>query len=278
MITEVLYVHTMKNNLLSIGQLLYKGFNMNLHDGTMEIFDRMQKKILKAKISENRTFQVKLGAFDSQCLNAETKSDESWLWHMRYGHLNFKDLNLLHAKDMVTGLPQVRIPKSVCDHCMISKQTRASFSNYTPTRANDLLHVVYSDVCGPFEVPSLGGNRFFVSFVDEFSRKMWTYLLKVKSEVFENLKKFTAMTEKQSGKKLKILRTDGGGEFNSREIEAFCTDKGILHEVTTPYTPQQNGVVERRNRTIMNIVRSMLRGKNLLKPYGEKQLSQQHMY
>ena len=139
------------------------------------------------------------------------------------------------------------------------------FSYYTPTKANDLLHVVYYNVCGPFEVPFLGGNRFFVSLVDEFSRKMWTYLLKVKSEVFENLKKFTAMTEKQSGKKLKILRTDGGGEFNSREIEAFCTDKGILHEVTAPYTPQHNGVVERRNRTIMNMVRSMLRGKNLPK-------------
>ena len=213
---------------------------------------------------------MKLGAFDSQCLNAETKSDESWLWHMRYGHLNFKDLNLIHAKDIVTGLPQVRIPKSVCDHCMISKQTRASFSNYTPTRTNDLLHVVYYDVCGPFEVPSLAGNRFFVSFVDEFSRKMWTYLLKVKSEVFENLKKFTAITEKQSGKKLKIIRKDGGGDFNSREIEAFCTDKGILHEVTAPYTPQHNGVVERRNRTIMNMVRSMLRGKNLPKAlWGE---------
>ena len=128
---------------------------------------------------------------------------------MRYGHLNFKDFNLLHAKDIMTSLPQVRIPKSVCDHCMISKQTRASFSNYTPTRANDLLHVVYSDVCGPFEVPSLGGNRFFVSFVDEFSRKIWTYLLKVKSEVFKNLKKLTTMIEKKSGKKLKILRTDG---------------------------------------------------------------------
>ena len=104
-----------------------------------------------------------------------------------------------------------------------------------------------------------------MSFVDEFSRKIWTYLLKVKSEVFENLKKFTAMTEKQSRKKLKILRTNGGGKFNSIEIEAFCTDKGILHEVTVPYTPQHNGVVERRNRTMMNMVRSMLRGKNLPK-------------
>ena len=189
---------------------------------------------------------------------------------MRYGHLNFKDLNLLHAKNMVTGLPQVRIPKFVCDHCMINKQTRTSFSNYTPTRANDLLHVVYFNVCGPFEVPTLGGNKLFVSFVDEFSMKMWTYLLKVKSEVFENQKKFTAMTEKQSGKKLKILKIDGGGKFNSREIKAFCIDKGILHEVTTPYTPQHNGVVERKSRTIMNKVRSMLKGKNLPKAiWGE---------
>ena len=78
------------------------------------------------------------------------------------------------------------------------------------------------------------------------------------------------MTEKQSRKKLKILRTNGGGKFNSIEIEAFCTDKGILHEVTAPYTPQHNGVVERRNRTIMNMVRSMLKGKNLPKAlWGE---------
>ena len=103
------------------------------------------------------------------------------------------------------------IPKKICDNCLISKQPTTSFSSNTMSKASDVLHVVYSDVCGPFDVPSLGGNRYFVSFVDDLSRKLWLYLIKAKSEVFNIFKRFKALVEKQSRKCIKILRTDGGG-------------------------------------------------------------------
>ena len=179
--------------------------------------------------------------------------------------MNFKDLSLLYSKSMVSGLPQIKVPRNVCDSCLMSKQPRNTFGNHTFNRARDILGVVYSDVCGPFEVISVGGNKYFLSFVDEFSRKLWTYPLKAKSDTFEVFKRFKVYVEKQSGKHVKILRTDGGGEFTSNEMEEFCKSHGIVHEITAPYTPQHNGVAERRNRTIINMVRSMLKEKQLAK-------------
>ncbi|WVY90631.1 hypothetical protein V8G54_036145 [Vigna mungo] len=122
-------------------------------------------------------------------------------------------------------------------------------------RAKEVLHVVYSDVCGPLEELSLGNNRYFVTFVDEYSRMIWLYLIKVKSDVFLVFKNFKLLAENQSGKALKMLRTDGGGEYVSREFKNYCTKNGIQHEITTPYTPQHNVVAERRSRTRLDIAR-----------------------
>jgi transposase InsO family protein len=106
--------------------------------------------------------------------------------------------------------------------------------------------------------------------VDEFTRKIWIYLLKEKSEVFTIFKKFCALAERQCGNHLKILRTDGGGEYNSNDFKLFCEEKGIIHEVTAPYTPQHNGLAERRNRTLLNMARCMLKSKELPKKlWGE---------
>jgi len=123
------------------------------------------------------------------------------------------------------------------------------------------MNVVHSDVCGPLEVPSLGGNKYFISFVDEFSRKAWLYLIKAKSEAFNMFQKFKVLVEKQSRKSMKVLRTDGGGEYTSKVFEKFCEENGIVHEVTAPYTPQHNGLAGRRNRSLLDITRSMLKMK-----------------
>lgn len=114
-----------------------------------------------------------------------------------------------------------------------------------------------------FEVPSLGGNRYFITFVDEFARMMWLYTIKLKSEALEVFKKFKILIEKENDKSIKILRTDGGGEYTSKEFENFRINQGIVHEVKTPYTPQHNGLAERRNITLLNMARSMIKQKNL---------------
>jgi len=140
---------------------------------------------------------------------------------------------------MVTGFTHIAIQKKVCDNCLISKQTKKTFSYYTRSNANDILHV-YSDVYGPFGVSSLGGNRYFVLFVDDFSRKIWSYLLKENGVVFTIFKEFKTLVEKQSGRSLKVLRTNGGGEYTSNEFERFYNGHEVVHEVVAPYTPQHN--------------------------------------
>lgn len=227
------------------------------------MFDQQGKRMLKIPLAQNRTFQVDLSVTESQCMSAEILDSDTWLWHLRLGHLNFKGMNMLRSKGMVRGLPSITIPKKVCENCIFSKQPRSSFSSFTHSRSQNLLDVVYSDCCGPFDTPSLGNNKYFVSFVDEFSRKLWLYMLKLKSEVFETFKIFKSMVEKKSGRSIKIPRTDGGGEFCSTEMSNYCKEHDIVHEITAPYTPQHNGIAERRNMTVLNMVRSMLRSKQL---------------
>lgn len=263
LLSDVLFVPGMKSNLVSIGQLVEKGFKLKCEEGVLELFDQQGKRMLKIPLAQNRTFQVDLSVTESQCMSAEILDSDTWLWHLRLGHLNFKGMNMLRSKGMVRGLPSITIPKKVCENCIFSKQPRSSFSSFTHSRSQNLLDVVYSDCCGPFDTPSLGNNKYFVSFVDEFSRKLWLYMLKLKSEVFETFKIFKSMVEKQTGRSIKILRTDGGGEFCSTEMSNYCKEHGIVHEITAPYTPQHNGIAERRNRTVLNMVRSMLRSKQL---------------
>ena len=130
-------------------------------------------------------------------------------------------------------------------------------------RAKHILELVHSDVFGPLSVPSLGKFVYYVSFIDEFSRNTWIYFLKKKSEVFDRFKEFKALVENQTEKKIKVLMTDNGGEFCSKEFEEFCKKCGIARQKTTPYTPQQNGVAERMNKTLMERARSMLSGAGL---------------
>lgn len=258
-IYEVLYVPIMNNNLLSLGQLLQNGYRMLLEDNALKIFDKKNRFILKTPMLKNKTFKVEIQANQEvNCLSI-TEEGESWLWHKRYDHLNFKSLNRLHDQSMVSGLPKLVAPGRECVGWCISKQPRKSYRNLIHSRTKSALEVVHSDVCGPMEVETLGGNKFFVTFTDEFTRKVWIYLLKKKSQVFRVFRKYKTMVEKQSKLSIQTLRTDGGGEFTSQDFEMFCEQEGIVHEVTPPYTPQHNGTAERLNRSVLNITRSMLK-------------------
>jgi len=170
---------------------------------------------------------------------------------------------MLSEKKMVQGLPKIKLPNEVCDMCCTGKQARNSYHAIVPFNATKKLEVIHSDVCGRFEVKSVGGNRYFVTFIDEFTRKLWIYLLAKKSDVFGVFKKFRLLVQNESGEMISRLRSDGGGEYTSIEFNDFCSSNGINHEVTAPYTPQHNGILERKNRTLVNMIRSMLKQKKL---------------
>ncbi|CAL2269077.1 unnamed protein product [Prunus armeniaca] len=220
---------------------IYENVNsqVKLGDGKLHnvkgkgIISVQTREVAKIKMMANKVFPLIMTSKENYVLKAENV-EESHLWHMRYGHLNQRSLQLLHKKDMVVGLPSIQSEKAICEGCIFGKFHRLPFSQSTwKARA-------------PLELQDDVGL---------FSRT------KVRSILF--FKQFKAYGEKQSGYNLKTLRTDRGGEFTSNEFSEFCKSNGIKRELTASYTPQQNGVAERRNRTIVEMARSMLKAKGL---------------
>jgi transposase InsO family protein len=196
------------------------------------------------------------------CLAAHG-DDEAWLWHARFEHLSFDALKELARHGMVRGLPRIEHVGELCDSCLAGKQRRRSFPKTARYRADEQLELVHSDLCGPITPATHCGRKFFLLLVDDYSRYMWLYLLSSKAEAAAAIRQFKARVETETGKKLKVLRTDRGGEFNSIEFGLYCAKEGVQRHQTAPYSPQQNGVVERRNQTIVGMARSMLKGRNV---------------
>ncbi|GAU22946.1 hypothetical protein TSUD_326740 [Trifolium subterraneum] len=199
-----------------------------------------------------------------------THSNENQLWHQRYGHLSYKGLGVLANKKMVLGLPCVKEPTDKCSNCMKGKQHREAIPKRSLWRASAKLELVHSDICGPITPESNGKKRYFITFINDLTRKTWVYFLNEKSEAFSVFQKFKVMIENATQHKIQSLRTDGGGEYTSTIFNEFCGSQGIRRQLTASYTPQQNGVSERKNRTILNMVRSMLDDKKVPKKFWPK--------
>ena len=142
-----------------------------LENKMLRVFDRNHKLILKSPLSKNRTFKIEIDVIEQKCFTTTVNSEE-WLWHYRFGHLNFRDLIKLNSREMVLGLPQSKPPSEVCDGCLQCKQSRSTFKQNVPIRAKEKLEVIYSDVCGPMQTESLGGNGYFILFIHELTRKV----------------------------------------------------------------------------------------------------------
>nr|KYP65432.1 Retrovirus-related Pol polyprotein from transposon TNT 1-94 [Cajanus cajan]KYP65440.1 Retrovirus-related Pol polyprotein from transposon TNT 1-94 [Cajanus cajan] len=158
---------------------------------------------------------------------------EASLWHQRLSHISEKGLNCLAKMDVLQGLKSAELEK--CSHCMDGKQTRVSFKKHPPSRKSKLLQLIHFDVCGPLKVKSFSGALYFVTFIDDYSRKLWVHALQGKDQVLERFKKFHALVERQSGKKLKRIRTNNGDEYCG-PFDVYCKQHGIAHE-KTPKTP-----------------------------------------
>jgi transposase InsO family protein len=148
---------------------------------------------------------------------------------------------------MARGMPLVDHLDKFCDRCALGKMHRTPFPRISAYRAERVLDLVHGDLCGPITPETPSGNKYFLLVVDDFSRYMWLEVLRSKDEAFRYFKKIKALVETDREVKLRAFRTDRGGEFNSLEFATFCEEAGIRRNTTAPYSPQQNGVVERRN-------------------------------
>ncbi|MCO5613004.1 hypothetical protein L7F22_067277 [Adiantum nelumboides] len=163
---------------------------------------------------------------------------------------------------MVVDLPAIMDLPDVCEACMMGKQHRQPFPQEA-SRAKAPLELVHTDLCGKMNTTALGGSSYFMTLIDDYSRRTWVYFLKGKDEAFAKFKEWHVLVEKESGNKLKKLRSDRGGEFTSSEFADYCKQHGIKLHLTTPHTPQQNGVVERKNCIIVEMAWSMIKSKGL---------------
>nr|GEV49154.1 hypothetical protein [Tanacetum cinerariifolium] len=188
-------------------------------------------------------------------VGSSNELDKSKLWHSRLGHVNKKLIAQLQ-KDRVLESFDFKADDA-CKSCLLGKMTKSPFVG-TCERCEGLLELVYMDVCGTFQSATKDRKRYYVTFIDDFSRYGCVYLIKHKSNTFEVFKKYQNKVENQLGRKIKVLRSDRGGEYLSIEFFDHLKNYGIVSQLTPSKTPQLNGVVERRNRTMLNMVRSMM--------------------
>ena len=267
-ITYVFYIPELRNNLLSVGQLQEKRVAILIQHGECRVYHPKKGLIMQTSMSANRMFilPVRVMPKAPTCFQI-TLEDNTHLWHCRYGHLSFKGLRTLQYKEMVRGLPQLKASSKVCTDCMVGKQHRDAIPKRSLWRASQRLQLVHADICGPIKPVSNSKKRYLISFIDDYSRKVWIYFLTEKSEAFTTFKNYKNLVEKETGAFICCLCIDRGGEFTSLEFNAFCKTNGISRQLTVAYTSQQNGVAEHKNRTIMNMVRSMLSEKQVPKNF-----------
>ncbi|GJX24935.1 retrotransposon protein, putative, ty1-copia subclass [Tanacetum coccineum] len=208
---------------------------------------------------------------DSSMYNVSNKRakinlDSSYLWHCRLGHISKKCIEKLQHEGLLNSTDIQSLGK--CVSCMSGKMARKPYSHQVE-RAKDLLGLIHTDVCGPFKIVSRQGASYFVTFTDDFSRYGYVYLLKHKHEVFETFKVFQKEVENQLGKTIKSLSSDRGGEYMSQQFLDHLKKHGIIAHRTPPYMPQTNGVSERGNRTLLDMVRSMMSQTTLPKSFWD---------
>lgn len=258
LLADVYYIPNLRSNIISLGQATEAGCDIRMVGDKLTLHDKDGKLIVRATRARNRLYKVIMEASVPKCLQVSTQNNCA-RWHARLGHIGVDSMKLMIQKELVLGIPMINIERETCQSCLLRKQTRQVFPQSTSFRATELLELVHGDLCGPISPSTAAKNRYIFVLIDDCSRYMWTILLKEKGEAYEKFKVFKTMVESETKQSIKMFRTDRGGEFTSSEFNRFCEEAGIQRQLTAPYTPQQNGVVERRNRTLMEMTWSLLK-------------------
>nr|GFA97853.1 hypothetical protein [Tanacetum cinerariifolium] len=255
------YAPSIVRGVVSLSCLLDLRFNHTI--ASNGIYVSLNGLFYSIAVSVNSGFKIDMNNNVSRnnnnsifSINKKRKLDlySSYLWHCRLAHIGKTRMQKLQRERLLESINDESFDK--CESCISGKMTKKPFNNNIE-RATDLLGLIHTDVCGPLRHVSRKGVSYFLTFTDDFSRYGYVYLLKHEHEVFENFKVFKSEVELQLEKKIKALRSDRGGEYLSQEFKDYLSKKEIVQHLTSPYTPQQNGVSERRNRTLLDMVRSM---------------------
>lgn len=264
---DVLYVPGVNTNLLSVGSLADLGHNILFTSKHCMIFDSSFQQLLLQAHRDPRSKLYKLAETQHPSSTSalavqhtpHVSVETADLWHRRLAHVNRQSLYHMTNKHLVNGVPKIPYIKHHCDNCALGKSHRQSFPKLRTTFTNGPLQLIHSDLCGPFPTTTRSNCKYILTFIDDFSRKSWLYFLTHKSQTLSYFTKFKALVETPQ-QKIKAIRTDRGGEYVSNDFIRFCSTHGIHHQLTAGYSPEQNGVAERRNRYLLEGIRSTILG------------------
>ncbi|GJY10009.1 putative ribonuclease H-like domain-containing protein [Tanacetum coccineum] len=270
---NVYFCKELKYNLFSVSQICDKKNNVLFTDTECLVLSSDFKLLDESQVllrvpRKDNIYSVDLKSVvptkGLTCLFAKATIDESNLWHRRLGHINFKNMNKLVRGNLVRGLPSKIFENDhSCVACQKGKQHKASCKAKLVNSISKPLHMLHMDLFGPTNVKSLMKKSYCLVVTDDFSRFSWVFFLATKDETSGILKTFITEIENQLDHKVKVIRCDNGTEFKNSVMNQFCKIKGIKREFTVARTPQQNGIAERRNRTLIEAARTMLVDSNL---------------
>lgn len=259
-IENVYYVSGLKYSLLSVSQICDNGNEVKFLLEKCIVTNLVTKKVILTARRQKNIYITDLETAqedDLTCLSAQ--SEDANLWHRRLGHVSSSLLDKLVSRDLVCGLPRLKFSDDkVCDACVKGKQTRSSFMSKKQVSFSRSLKLIHMDLCGPMRIQSRGGKKYILVIVDDYARFTWTMFLRSKEETYDVLTIFIKMIQAKLNCKIAGIKSDHGTEFENAKLDNFCAKNGIHHDFSAPRTPQQNDVMERKNRTLVDIAEQCL--------------------
>ena len=262
---NVLYVPSFSSNLLSVKKLVMDDFDIYFGKSTCRIM-KNEEILACARIGPDShdLYGIQVVA-EKACAVMDPKSNAhgpncEHVWHKRFGHRNLTAVRDLAAKDLASGIviKKCGVCNEICESCVKGKLFRAPFPKEAERKSNAPLDLIHTDVCGPMQALTPGGKRYVITLIDDYSRYTYVYFMHKKNEASSIIKRFVKMAKTQFNKTLKCIRSDRGREYVNKNLRRFLQDNGIKIEYTATYTPEQNGVAERKNRSLLEMARCML--------------------
>lgn len=260
-IDEVLYVPELENNLFAVNRATDKGYVMMTNDRSCKFVKCNEVCAVAERIGDSYYLELRYKYEYETASTATLLQNDLNEWHKRLAHQNFTYVKDILQKHNV-NVKQTTKPE--CESCLVGKIHRLPFSKseHVSTRTCELIH---ADTCGPMEEASVGGSRYFVILKDDYSNYRNVYFVKTKHEIKHCIENFINKAENITGNRVKWFRSDNGLEFVNKEVKEMFSKRGITHQTTVCYTPEQNGKAERENRTLVEAARTMLHAENFPK-------------
>ncbi|GKE80699.1 retrovirus-related pol polyprotein from transposon TNT 1-94, partial [Tanacetum coccineum] len=260
-ISRVYYVEGLGHNLFSVRQFCDSNLEVAFRQHTCFISNLEGVDLLTGS-QGNNLYTLSLGdimASSPICLLSKALKMKSWIWHRRLSHLNFSAINHLARHSLVRGLPKLKFEKDhLCSTCAMGKSKKKPHKPKSEDTNQEKLYFLHMDLCGLMHVTSVNGKKYILVIVDDYSQFTWVKFLRSKDEAPDFIIKFLKMIQVRLQVTVRRIRTDNGTEFANQTLREYYEKIGISHETYVARSPQQNGIAERRNRTLIEAARTML--------------------